>query len=82
MTCTCVSSRIDTDECASDIDNCQQTCVNTDGSYECACTVGYVLDDDARTCNDVDECAQEPSPCQHRCLNDPGSRELSTASYS
>ncbi|XP_040916765.1 complement component C1q receptor [Toxotes jaculatrix] len=59
----------------SDIDECQsQTCeghlcVNTQGSYTCACEDGYEMIDGK--CSDVDECAQ--SRCEHSCLNSIGS---------
>ena len=29
---------------------CHQRCVNTPGSYGCACNTGYQLDSDGRTC--------------------------------
>ena len=29
---------------------CHQKCVNTPGSYVCACNTGYQLDSDGRTC--------------------------------
>lgn len=31
--------------------NCEQTCLNKDGSFECACQRGYVLNDDKQTCS-------------------------------
>ena len=34
---------IDIDECAEDIDFCDQTCSNTFGSYVCSCQRGYDL---------------------------------------
>ena len=40
----------DVDECASGNGGCNQNCVNNDGSYECTCNTGYVLDTDQRTC--------------------------------
>ena len=33
---------IDVDECSSTQNGCQQLCINTDGSYHCNCTEGYV----------------------------------------
>lgn len=33
----------DIDECALHIDGCDQICVNTQGSYHCACNRGYTL---------------------------------------
>jgi len=42
---------VDIDECALDTDNCgaNATCTNTDGSFSCACDIGYVG-------NGVDSC--------------------------
>ena len=31
-------------------DNCDQTCENTDGSFQCGCTNGWKLKTDNRTC--------------------------------
>ncbi|XP_071327428.1 complement component C1q receptor [Trachinotus anak] len=59
----------------SDIDECQsqvcgdRLCVNTHGSYRCACKDGYKLIHGK--CSDVDECAH--SRCEHNCLNSIGS---------
>ena len=41
----------DLDECAAPSSNlCQQTCINTAGSYQCACHDGFQLQDDGRSC--------------------------------
>lgn len=59
----------------SDIDECQSQacehhlCVNTRGSYTCACKDGYEMVDGK--CSDMDECAQ--SRCEHSCSNSIGS---------
>ena len=42
---------IDVDECASEIDECDQTCHNDDGSYTCSCDTGYILNDDGLFCD-------------------------------
>ena len=42
---------IDTNECANNNGGCDQTCNNTDGSYECQCNDGYYLDDDNHGCS-------------------------------
>ena len=39
----------DIDECSAEHD-CADICVNTEGSYTCDCSQGYVLDDNGRTC--------------------------------
>ena len=33
----------DVNECATGIDECNQNCHNTDGSYSCSCDPGYIL---------------------------------------
>ncbi|KAG9276298.1 complement C1s subcomponent-like isoform X3, partial [Astyanax mexicanus] len=51
----CVFS--DVDECSSPVSSedsgplCSQICLNTLGSYQCACHHGYQLRDDGRTCD-------------------------------
>ena len=42
---------LDIPECSLGTDNCQQLCVETVGSYACACNSGYRLASDRRTCN-------------------------------
>lgn len=39
----------DHDEC-SNVNRCQQSCVNTQGGYECQCTEGYFADMETSTC--------------------------------
>ena len=33
------------------IDDCSQTCTNTNGSFTCGCNNGYLLDVNGATCN-------------------------------
>ena len=40
----------DIDECAENITNCTQHCINTVGSYYCNCSNGFLLSDDNHTC--------------------------------
>ena len=40
-------------ECADNINRCQQKCVNTNGSYKCECNDGYKLRDDRKTCSEL-----------------------------
>ena len=54
----CYSSRfsyfsivLDHDECKTTSHGCQQKCVNEYGRYFCACTHGYHLNSDNRTCS-------------------------------
>ena len=41
----------DTNECNTNNGGCEQECVNTDDSFMCECTSGYVLSSDGRHCN-------------------------------
>ena len=40
----------DIDECLTDNGGCNQTCVNSAGSYKCTCGVGYYLGNDGKNC--------------------------------
>ena len=41
----------DNNECSSNAtNNCEQTCINNDGSYTCHCRTGYQLNSDGMTC--------------------------------
>ncbi|XP_038072733.1 sushi, von Willebrand factor type A, EGF and pentraxin domain-containing protein 1-like isoform X11 [Patiria miniata] len=63
----------DIDECEQDNGGCKQHCINTPGSFYCACPNGYMLMDDGSTCQDHDECSQSNGGCQHQCFNTEGS---------
>ena len=41
----------DVNECQTSNGGCNQTCTNTDGSFECACKTGYALAEDNLGCN-------------------------------
>ena len=43
-------SQSDVNECALGIDNCQQLCNNTVGSFTCGCDTGYELERDGFSC--------------------------------
>ena len=44
----------DINECSSrSTNNCQQLCVNTDGSYTCQCRTGFTLNRNGRTCRGI-----------------------------
>ena len=45
----CIST--DIDECESNNGDCNHTCTNTEGSYNCSCHVGYRLASDDHACN-------------------------------
>lgn len=41
---------IDINECSLGYDECNQYCINTEGSYLCYCSSGYHLMSDHKTC--------------------------------
>ena len=41
----------DIDECATQVDECEQNCHNNNGSYRCSCNAGYKLNDDGFHCD-------------------------------
>ena len=41
---------IDDNECSTSNGGCQQTCINTAGSFHCDCRCGYSLNSNGRTC--------------------------------
>ena len=46
-----VASMVVTALCSSNAtNNCEQTCINNDGSYTCQCRTGYQLNSDEMTC--------------------------------
>ncbi|XP_072047055.1 uncharacterized protein [Amphiura filiformis] len=68
----------DFNECADEIANdCNQTCTNNLGSYQCSCYEGYQLHIDNKACLDIDECLEETHDCDDNatCRNTKGSYE-------
>ncbi|CAD5122659.1 DgyrCDS11069 [Dimorphilus gyrociliatus] len=63
----------DLDECALNIDKCQQKCTNNIGSFACSCENGYVLDSDRHNCtimsSNKDSC--DLMGCSHICKFNP-----------
>ena len=45
----------DIDECQTNNGGCNQTCTNTDGSFECSCVTGYILMMDDMGCDGKDQ---------------------------
>lgn len=41
---------IDIDECVSGSHNCEQICMNNNGSFECSCNDGFKLSTDRKSC--------------------------------
>ena len=44
---------LDIDECLINNGRCDQICSNTDGSFNCSCNDGYILNDDGLTCDGI-----------------------------
>ena len=44
-------STLDVNECDEGTDVCAQNCVDTEGSYNCSCGIGYTLANDDVGCN-------------------------------
>ena len=42
---------VDINECETGAHDCSQGCNNTEGSYQCFCYVGYMLEADLRNCS-------------------------------
>ena len=66
---------VDSNECTSNISKCENICVNTFGSYECACPNGYSLNSDGVSCSDVNECLELNGGCEGGCGNMEGAYE-------
>ena len=62
----------DVNECAADTDNCDQTCTNTMGSFQCGCNSGFMLSNDGRTCVNIDECTLGTNNCEQMCVDTDG----------
>ncbi|XP_062600104.1 mucin-like protein [Saccostrea cucullata] len=63
---------IDIDECAnSTLNDCDQICSNTEGSYTCSCRTGYRLT--GHMCHDINECSEGTNICEQKCHNTQGS---------
>ena len=45
------NTTLDINECQIAINNCSELCINTNGSFYCQCTTGYLLSTDNKTCN-------------------------------
>ncbi|XP_045456448.1 fibrillin-1-like [Melitaea cinxia] len=68
----------DIDECVEGTHLCDQyqNCLNTNGSHECHCKLGFELDSTLGACVDINECATDQNNCipdSQRCDNTVGS---------
>ena len=48
----------DVNECSSPIHRCKHSCVNTIGSYRCACHAGFTLKPDGMSCDPINACEE------------------------
>uniref|UniRef100_A0A2K6DDM3 Matrilin-4 n=1 Tax=Macaca nemestrina TaxID=9545 RepID=A0A2K6DDM3_MACNE len=60
------------DLCAEGTHGCEHHCVNSPGSYFCRCQIGFVLQQDQRSCRAIDYCSFGNHSCQHECVSTPG----------
>ena len=51
----------DIDECLVRNGGCQESCINMQGSFECRCMKGYMLQSDGKSCSGVLAFTQRPS---------------------
>ncbi|XP_065067753.1 hemicentin-1-like isoform X2 [Rhopilema esculentum] len=53
---------------------CEQLCINTNGSYHCSCNKGFFLSRDGVSCQDINECRQSFHNCKNHelCINTRG----------
>lgn len=76
---------LDINECDLGMYNCEQHCVNNNGSYHCKCNDGYLISN-GFLCKgmtydvlltlvfiDIDECANGINNCDQECINTVGS---------
>uniref|UniRef100_F7GRA7 Matrilin-4 n=1 Tax=Callithrix jacchus TaxID=9483 RepID=F7GRA7_CALJA len=57
------------DLCAEGTHGCEHHCVNSPGSYFCRCQVGFVLQQNQRSCRAIDYCSFGNHSCQHECVS-------------
>jgi len=62
---------IDNNECLVNNGGCEDRCINTQGSYQCACPEGFQLGANRHECDDVDECRTGRNVCPQNtfCVN-------------
>jgi len=73
---------VDINECSEKTDLCEEICINTPGSFQCACPPGYELDKSGYQCVDINECQRNTSDCNENatCVNTEGSFVCACAS--
>ena len=74
LPCLFILVMADVNECLENNGGCEEECINSRGSYSCACRNGYELLPDGKSCSDVDECGVNPRICAGgECRNTDGS---------
>ncbi|XP_023231808.1 fibrillin-1-like [Centruroides sculpturatus] len=65
----------DIDECKENNFGCSHICHNAYGKAFCSCPVGFILDNDDKTCIDYNECEipEFAQTCKEKCINTVGS---------
>ena len=58
---------LDANECNSVTPVCGQICTNTEGSYECSCNTGYVLNNNGISCDGMYMLNVLGAICVHMC---------------
>ena len=64
----------DINEC-NEANSCQHSCVNTEGTFQCACNSGYRLSINGYDCEDINECQGWNGGCEFGCKNTMGSHQ-------
>lgn len=68
---------MDKNECQANNGGCDVingVCINTPGSYHCACKIGFQLKENSELiCEDFNECNLNNAGCEHICANNEGS---------
>ncbi|MDN0705619.1 hypothetical protein FCX65_25585, partial [Escherichia coli] len=61
---------IDLNECNQAPKPCNFICKNTEGSFQCSCPKGYILQEDGRSCKGKVEfvCTHSPAFWAHGCI--------------
>ena len=58
---------LEVNECLDNNGGCNQTCINTAGSFQCNCSTGYVLAPDGRGCNGIYTTVKDQSKHSIHC---------------